>query len=157
MLSLIALVIYATLTVSSPAFGANTMIPMRYTCEGASVSPPLHIGEFPAQTKSLAIIMHDPDAPMQGGFTHWVIWNINPMQDIPEGFTGGVQGLNGAGKAGYVGPCPPSGVHHYHFVVYALDSRLEPNGKVGMAELEKAMEGHVLAKGELVGLYEKKK
>jgi Raf kinase inhibitor-like YbhB/YbcL family protein len=157
MLTIISFIMYATLTVSSPAFGANTMIPAKFTCEGASVSPALHLGEFPSQTKSLAIIVHDPDAPMKGGFTHWVAFNIDPVQDIPEGFKGGVQALNGSGKTGYMGPCPPSGTHHYHFMVYALDTRLELSKGAGKAELEKAMEGHILAQGDLVGLYKKMK
>ncbi len=156
-MSLFSLLVYATLTVSSPAFVANTMIPTKYTCEGASVSPALHIGEFPSQTKSLAIIVHDPDAGHEGGFTHWVAFNIDPIQDIPEGYKGGVQALNGANKAGYIGPCPPTGVHHYHFMVYALDVKVDLGDKAGKADLEKAMEGHILAKGDLVGLYEKGK
>jgi Raf kinase inhibitor-like YbhB/YbcL family protein len=155
MLTIISLIMYATLTVSSPAFGANTMIPAKFTCEGASVSPALHLGEFPPQTKSLAIIVHDPDAARPGGFTHWVAFNIDPVQDIPEDFKGGVQAMNGGGKAGYTGPCPPSGVHHYHFMVYALDSRLELSAQTDKAGLEKAMQGHILAQGDMVGLYQK--
>jgi Raf kinase inhibitor-like YbhB/YbcL family protein len=157
MFTLISVVMNAILAVSSPAFGPNTMIPTKYTCQGASISPALHIGEFPAGTKSLAIILHDPDAGRPGGFTHWVVFNIDPTADIPEGYKGGVQALNGAAKAGYVGPCPPTGVHHYHFMVYALDTRLELSAKSGKAELEKAMEGHILAQGDLVGLYSKTK
>ena len=136
MLTLISVILNVVLTVSSPA---------------------LHLGEFPAQTKSLAIILHDPDAGRPGGFTHWVAFNIDPMQDIPEGYKGGVQAMNGAHKAGYIGPCPPTGVHHYHFMVYALDTRLDLSDQAGKAELEKAMEGHILAQGDLVGLYKKTK
>lgn len=157
MFTLISVIMYTTLTISSPAFGANTMIPVKYTCEGASVSPALHVGEFPAQTKSLALILHDHDADHPGGFTHWVVFNIDPTRDIPEGYKGGVQAKNGAGKAGYIGPCPPTGVHHYHFMVYALDRRLDLTASAGKAELEKAMEGHILAQGDLVGLYKKTK
>lgn len=157
MLSILSLLIYATLTVSSPAFGPNGMIPTRYTCEGASVSPALHLGKFPAQTKSLAIIVHDPDAGHPGGFTHWVAFNIDPMQNIPEAYKGGVQARNGAGKAGYIGPCPPTGTHHYHFMVYALDVRLDLGAQAGKEDLEKAMKGHILAQGDLVGLYKKVK
>jgi Raf kinase inhibitor-like YbhB/YbcL family protein len=157
MLSFISLILYASLMVTSPSFGANAMIPMKYTCEGASISPELHLGDIPAATKSLAIIMHDPDAPHPGGFTHWTVWNIDPMRVIPESFKGGVQGLNGAGKAGYTGPCPPTGTHHYHFVVYALDTRLDLNANSGKDELEKAVQGHILARGELVGLYKRMK
>ena len=157
MLTIISLFLYASLTISSPAFNADAMIPAKFTCEGASVSPALRVGGLPSGTQSLAIIVHDPDAPMTGGFTHWVAFNIDPVQDIPEGFKGGVQAMNGAGKAGYMGPCPPSGVHHYHFRVYALDTRLALSGSAGKAELEKAMHGHILAQGDLVGLYQKKK
>ena len=156
MLTIINLIMaYAALAVSSPAFNANAMIPAKFTCEGISVSPALHLGEFPAQTQSLAIIVHDPDAAHPGGFSHWVTFNIDPVRDIPEGFKGGVQGLNGAGKAGYMGPCPPSGTHHYHFMVYVLDTRLDLPEQTDKAALEKAMQGHILAQGDLVGLYKK--
>jgi Raf kinase inhibitor-like YbhB/YbcL family protein len=155
--TIISFIMYATLTVTSPAFGANTMIPAKFTCEGASVSPALHLGGLPAQTKSIAIIVHDPDAPRSGGFTHWVAFNIDPMQDIPEGFKGGVQATNGAGKTGYIGPCPPTGTHHYHFMVYALDTKLDAGASADKAGLEKAMEGHILAQGDLIGLYKKTK
>ncbi|HTR28720.1 MAG TPA: YbhB/YbcL family Raf kinase inhibitor-like protein [Puia sp.] len=157
MLTIISFFMYATLTITSPAFDANAMIPVKFTCEGASVSPALHIGKLPSQTKSLAIIVHDPDANRPGGFTHWVVFNIDPAADIPEGFKGGVQAMNGAGKPGYMGPCPPSGTHHYHFMVYALDTRLRIGDDSRKADLEKAMEGHILAQGELVGLYKKTK
>jgi Raf kinase inhibitor-like YbhB/YbcL family protein len=148
---------YATLTISSPVFDANGMIPAKYSCEGAGINPALHLGKLPDGTKSLAIIVHDPDAAMPGGFTHWVAFNIDPMQDVPEDFKGGVQATNGGGKTGYIGPCPPTGVHHYHFMVYALDARLDLSGKTGKADLEKAMQGHILAQGDLVGLYKKMK
>ena len=151
------LVVATALSLSSPDFSSNGMIPAKFTCEGASTSPAIHIGNLPAQTKSVAIIVHDPDAPMAGGFTHWVAFNIDPAADIPAAFKGGVQAMNGAGKPGYTGPCPPTGVHHYHFMVYALDTRLGLDGKAGKAELEKAMQGHILAQGDLVGLYKKSK
>jgi Raf kinase inhibitor-like YbhB/YbcL family protein len=157
MFSLINFIVAMTLAIGSPAFEANTLIPPKYTCEGESISPPLQLGIFPTQTKSLAIIVHDPDAPMKGGFTHWVVFNIEPMKNIPEDYKGGVQGLNGSGKAGYTGPCPPSGTHHYHFMVFALDTRLQLSANTGKAELEKAMKGHIVAQGDLVGLYKKTK
>jgi Raf kinase inhibitor-like YbhB/YbcL family protein len=153
MLTVLGFIIYATLAVSSPDFGNNAMIPAKFTCQGASISPALKLGEFPAQTKSLAIIVHDPDAAHPGGFTHWVVFNIDPTRNIAQNFKGGVQGLNDRGKSGYTGPCPPNGVHHYHFMVYALDARLQLSAKTNKAELEKAMQGHVLARGDLVGLY----
>jgi Raf kinase inhibitor-like YbhB/YbcL family protein len=153
-LSVLILWMNTTLTVTSPDFKAGEMIPVQFTCKGQSTSPALHFFSVPAGAKSLAIIMHDPDAQRPGGFTHWVAWNILPsMTDIPRDFKGAVQGLNGADKEGYMGPCPPSGVHHYHFMVYALDVTLNIDPKSHKADLEKAMEGHVLAKGELVGLF----
>jgi Raf kinase inhibitor-like YbhB/YbcL family protein len=146
------------LTVTSPAFKANGDIPSKYSCEGVQSSPALQIDGFPTTTKSFAIILHDPDAPMQGGFTHWVIWNIEVgNKNIPEDFKGAEQGLNGAGEAGYKGMCPPTGTHHYHFMVYALDTKLDLDKKTDKAALENAMKGHILAQGDLVGLYAKMK
>lgn len=95
------------LVVTSSAFQHNKDIPRKYSCEGQNISPDLHIGNIPAEAKTLAIIMHDPDAPVDGGFTHWVVWNVSTDGQIPENFLGGKQGLNGAQKAGYTGMCPP--------------------------------------------------
>ncbi len=149
---------YPNLKITSTAFVNNGTIPAKYSCEGQEVSPPLSISGIPAGTKSIAIIVHDPDAPKEGGFTHWVVWNIDPGNDnIPENFKGAEQGLNGAGQAGYKGMCPPSGTHHYHFMVYALDARLSMDIKTDKAGLEKSMQGHILAQGDLVGLYKKNK
>ena len=145
------------LKISSAVFPDNGMIPSKYSCEGVNASPPLHISGIPAGTKSLALILHDPDAPMAGGFTHWVMWNIDVNGEIPENFKGAAQGLNGAGKPGYYGMCPPSGTHHYHFKVYALDIKLDIDKNTDKAGLEKTIQGHVLAEGELVGLYKKTK
>ncbi len=157
MLLMTALVTGSGLTITSTSFPANGNIPSVYTCEGNNTSPALHIGGLPTGTKSLAIIVHDPDAPMAGGFTHWVAWNIAPTGDITENFKGGEQGLNGAGKAGYMGPCPPSGTHHYHFMIYALDTKLKLDKSTNKAGLEKAMDGHILQQGDLIGLYKKVK
>ena len=145
------------LMVTSPGFKNDGMMPAKYSCEGDEVSPPLHIADIPANAKSLAIIMHDPDAPMQGGFTHWVVWNIAPGSDISENFKGAVQGMNDSGQSGYKGMCPPSGTHHYHITVYALDRMLDIDKKTDMKGLEKAMQEHIVAQGELVGLYTKTK
>ena len=146
------------LAVTSAAFKSNSIIPQKYSCEGAETSPPLRIANVPSTAKSLALIVHDPDAPVQGGFTHWVMWNIDVNGDIPEGYKNAVEGLNGARQKGYKGMCPPSGTHHYHFIVYALDERLELDpSATDKAALEKAMEGHILAKGDLIGLYRKTK
>jgi Raf kinase inhibitor-like YbhB/YbcL family protein len=146
------------LTVTSASFKNNGDIPSKYSCEGAEVSPPLQISGIPANAKSLAIILHDPDAPMEGGFTHWVVWNIEPANNkIAENFKGADQGFNGLNKTGYKGMCPPSGTHHYHFMVYALDAKLTLDKSTNKALLEKSMQGHVVAQGELVGLYKKTK
>ena len=94
--------------------------------------------------------MHDPDAPLQGGVTHWVAWNISVMTNIPENFKGGEQGLNRSNKSGYIGPCPPSGVHRYFFKLYALDITFS-DGIETKDDLIKAMEGHIIAQAELMG------
>lgn len=146
------------LKITSTSFANNGSIPSKYSCEGEEASPPLLISDIPSGTKSLAIILHDPDALREGGFTHWVVWNIDPgNNNIPENFKGAQQGLNGAGQPGYKGMCPPSGTHHYHFMVYALDTKLDIDKKTDKAGLEKSMQGHILAQGDLVGLYKKTK
>jgi Raf kinase inhibitor-like YbhB/YbcL family protein len=148
-----------TLNISSPAFQNNGKIPAKYTCDGAATSPALHLEGTPSGTKTLAIIVHDPDAPHAGGVTHWIVWDINPATDIPEGFGNagsgnGQQGKNTKGNMGYMGPCPPNGTHHYHFRIYALDTQLSVDVSTTTKEtLEKAMNGHILAEGDLVGLY----
>ena len=149
------LIATSALTISSTGFIGNGLIPIKYTCDGDNISPSLHFQNLPKGTVSMAIIMHDPDATKAGGFTHWITWNINPEKDIPENFKGGEQGMNDAQKQGYLGPCPPSGTHHYHFKVYALDAILALDRNASKTDLEKAMKGHILAKGELVGLYKK--
>lgn len=143
------------LTVTSDSFTNNGMIPAKFSCEGGESSPMLHIANVPSSAKSLAIIVHDPDAPRPGGFTHWVMWNIETNGHIPENFKGAVQGLNDTKSAGYKGMCPPSGTHHYHFKVYALDTKLNIDQNTDKAGLEKSMANHIVATGELVGLYKK--
>ncbi len=146
----------ATLSVSSPAFESGGTIPAKYTCEGENTSPALSIDNIPKGTKSLALILDDPDAGTSG-FVHWVMWNIDPKNDmIQENSAPGTQGKNGRGDLKYTGPCPPTGAHHYHFKVYALDKRLELPISSGKKELEAAMKDHILAWGELVALYQKK-
>lgn len=143
---------------SSSAFQNNGSIPSIYTCDGKSLIPPLQISAAPANTKSLALIVHDPDAPRVGGFTHWVVWNIAPQNTtIAENTvpTGAVQGQNGAGRNQWMGPCPPSGTHHYEFMLYALDTVLELPTTTNMADLQKAMADHTLAQTTLAGLYKK--
>lgn len=144
------------LVVTSNSFKHNQDIPRKYSCEGQNISPDLHISNIPAEAKSLAIIMHDPDAQKKGGFTHWVVWNISTDGLIPENFQGGKQGMNSSKKNGYAGMCPPTGTHHYHFTVYALDTQLDIVDNTDKAGLDGAMTGHILAKGELTGLYKKR-
>jgi Raf kinase inhibitor-like YbhB/YbcL family protein len=148
--------------VRSTAFEEGGAIPARYTCDGLDVSPPLQWSSVPDETRSLALISDDPDAP-SGTFVHWVIYNLPPdtrrlPEDVPNRETlpgGAVQGLNGAGTIGYTGPCPPSGTHRYYFNVYALDTELHPEG-ARKEDLVSAMEGHVLAEGRLMGTYRRR-
>jgi len=151
-----------SITVSSTAFTAGASIPAVYTCTGRSVSPPLAWGEPPAGTKSFALIMDDPDAPI-GTFVHWVIYNIPASnRGLPEAVPanakladGTQQGNNGAGRAGYTGPCPPSGTHRYFFKLYALDNLPSLASGDGKDQLLNAMQGHILAQGELMGTFSK--
>jgi len=144
------------LEVSSTAFKHNGSIPSDYTCEGKNINPALEIKNIPTAAKSLAVIMDDPDAP-NGTFVHWVTWNLPVKEIIPENSSPGTEGNNGRGNKGYMGPCPPSGTHHYHFKVYALDTSLDLKAGATKAELESAMKSHILAQGETVGVYKKTK
>jgi Raf kinase inhibitor-like YbhB/YbcL family protein len=143
--------------ITSTAFENGDPIPGEYTCDGADVSPPLAFSEVPPEARSLALIMDDPDAP-SGLWVHWLVWNIPSQtaviargQKIPW-----TQGSTSWKRQLYGGPCPPSGTHRYFFKLYALDSMLNlPAGKT-KHEIEKAMKGHILAKGELVGTYKRK-
>ena len=146
-----------TLQVTSPAFSNGTSIPTVYTCDGQDVAPPLEWSGAPKQTKSLAVICEDPDAP-SGIFTHWVLYDVPPSaHGIGEHASIGKAGVNDFGTKGFGGPCPPrrDSAHHYHFHVYALD--LESLGPAGLSRHDaiKAMRGHVLAEGELVGTYKR--
>ncbi len=141
------------LTLKSPAFEANQKIPKKYTCEGEGVSPPLTIGGVPSEAKTLALTCEDPDA-VSGTFDHWVSWNIPASTtQIMENKPLGTEGLNSAREIGYHAPCPPSGSHRYIFKIYALDTQLDLSLNSKRKDLEKAIEGHVLAKGQLIGLY----
>lgn len=145
----------ATIDVSSSVFSANEEIPSRYTCDGEDVNPPLTIGKLPERTRSLALIVEDPDAPM-GTWDHWLVWNIPPAKEIKEDSIPGVEGKNSFNKHHYGGPCPPSGTHRYFFKVYALDALLELGADTDKEDLEKAMTGKILGRGEIMGLYRKK-
>lgn len=148
--------------ITSSAFKDGAMIPSRHTCDGEDISPQLEWQDVPEKTKSIALICDDPDAPM-GTFVHWVIFNlpaesrslnenIPPEKNLPNG---AIQGITSFGKHGYGGPCPPSGTHRYFFKIYALDTKLELSADTDKAKLLNAMEGHILARGQIVGRYKR--
>jgi len=153
-----------TMSLTSAAFAAGESIPPKYTCDGENVSPALQWDQPPAGTQSLALIMDDPDAP-SGTFVHWAYYDLPPTsRGLPEGVPsgekpspGGTQGSNGAGKSGYTGPCPPSGSHRYFFRLYALDTKLDAAPGLTKDKLLQAMEGHVLAQAQLMGVYSRRK
>jgi Raf kinase inhibitor-like YbhB/YbcL family protein len=138
------------------AFTHQGFIPSRFTCEGENINPSIEISNLPQETRSLAIIMEDPDAP-HGTFDHWLAWNIKPGSKITEGNVPGVSGINSLGKRGYGGPCPPTGRHRYYIKVFALDMMLHLPESSNKRQLQHAMNGHVLGHGELMGHYEKQK
>ncbi len=150
-------------SLESKDFKHRGEIPRKFTCEGDDTSPALHWSEPPAGTKSLALIADDPDAPM-GTWVHWVVYDLEPgLRELPAGMAKaaeikgfGKQGVNDFRKVGYGGPCPPPGKpHRYFFKLYALDARLTPAAPVSKKNLEAAMQGHVLAQAELIGLYKR--
>ena len=141
------------LKITSPAFEHNGSIPEKYTCDGSDISPPLEISGVPAEAKSLVLINDDPDAPV-GTWDHWIVFNIPPTTtEITENSVPGTQGKNSFRKLDYGGPCPPSGEHRYFFKLYALDTELDIGEESSKPSVESAMEGHILAQGELVGKY----
>jgi hypothetical protein len=139
---------------TSPAFENNKTIPAKFTCEGKDISPALIIEGIPAGAKSLALIVDDPDAPV-GTWVHWVVFDIPVMASIEEDSIPGKQGMNNFRRKDYGGPCPPSGTHRYFFKIYALDAQLGLPEGINKQALEKAMQGHILDKTELIGLYKK--
>ena len=150
------------ITITSSAFEEGGMIPSKYTCDGENISPPLKWEGVPQETKSIAIISDDPDAPVKI-WVHWVMWNIPvdmeqlaesvpPDADLPDGSK---QGINDFKHHGYGGPCPPMGTHRYYFKVYALDTKIDLASSSRKSHLLKAMEGHILAEGQLMGKYKK--
>lgn len=148
--------------ITSAAFEPGGMIPNKYTCDGQDISPPLSWGDLPDSTASIALVCDDPDAPM-GTWVHWVLFDLPPdTQRLPEYIpavenleNGSRHGINDWGKLGYGGPCPPGGTHRYYFKIYALDKLINiPVGNT-KAQLLKAMEGHILAEGELMGRYKR--
>ncbi len=156
------------LTLRSSAFIDGDEIPSTYTCEGENIAPPLEWDGVPKHTRSLVLIVDDPDAPDPKAprmtWVHWVLYNIPPgAAGVPHGATSGdlppgtEEGLNDWKETGYGGPCPPIGRHRYFHKLYALDKELEGMGKPTKAQIEAAMKEHVIAKAELVGTYEKSK
>jgi len=148
-----------SLSISSDAFEQGKPIPTEYSCDGRGTSPQLAWSGAPAATRSFALIMDDPDAPM-GTFVHWVIYNIPPSatglppevplgEELPDGT---IQGPGTPGSRGYIPPCPPGGTHRYFFRLYALDAMLDAQD-ANKEQLLKGMEGHILAQGELMGTY----
>lgn len=152
----------ANIQITSSAFEEGKFIPSKYTCDGADVSPPLKWSNAPQNTKTFALICDDPDAPV-GTWVHWVLYNIPAtITELPEGVpsdktlsNGAIHGINDFKKYGYGGPCPPSGTHRYYFKIYALDTELKLAPGAKKSDVEKAMEGHILAKGELMGRYKR--
>jgi Raf kinase inhibitor-like YbhB/YbcL family protein len=155
-----------TLQLSSPAFRDEADIPAQYTCEGKDVSPPLEWRGAPATTKAFALIVDDPDAPdpkaPKTTWVHWVLYDLPASTGaLPENAgrapAGARDGTNDWKRAGWGGPCPPIGRHRYFFKLYALDAPLGVRGPLTKAELEKLMQGHIVAQARLMGTYEKKK
>ncbi len=155
-----------TLVLESPAFAAMATIPARYTCEGVDVSPPLRWSGVPEGTQSLVLIVDDPDAPdpakPKRTWVHWLMYNIPPTaKGLPDGVSAGVlppgalQGRNDWKRNAYGGPCPPVGQHRYFFKLYALDRSLTGLHDPDKDALLAAMQGHILAQGELIGTYQK--
>ncbi len=147
---------------TSSAFTEGSMIPTKYTCDGPGVSPPLAWADVPANARTLALIVEDPDAPA-GLWTHWVVFNLPPgTTSLPEAVpgdktlsSGGAQGTNTGRRIGYSGPCPPSGTHRYYFRLYALDTPLSLGGNATTKDLQAAMKGHILADAQLMGRYKR--
>jgi len=150
--------------IKSSAFNEGELIPIKYTCDGINVSPPLSWSDSPQGTKSFALISDDPDAPM-GTWVHWVIYNIPPdINELPENMpssrilpNGAIQGVTDFGSTGYGGPCPPSGTHRYYFKIYALDTILDLNSEVRKKQLVEAMEDHIIDQGQLMGKYKRQR
>lgn len=142
--------------ISSPAFAAGQSIPSKYTCDGEDLIPPLEFSDVPPNAKTLALIMDDPDAPM-GTWDHWLVWNIPAKTTrIAEGKAPeGVTGKNSWNKNVWGGPCPPDREHRYFFRLYALDTTLNLSASARKSDLQKAMEGHTVAEGELMGRYDR--
>lgn len=144
----------STFTVTSPAFKNEAGIPSKYTCEGKNVNPELRISHIPEGTKSMVVLVDDPDAP-NGTIDHWVVYNIEPTLVIKENSIPGTQGKNLEGYK-YMGPCPPMGMHRYFFKVYALDTKLDLKPGATKMQVQDMMVDHILESAQLMGTYRKK-
>jgi Raf kinase inhibitor-like YbhB/YbcL family protein len=148
--------------ITSSAFEDGGLIPAKYTCDGADISPPLQWDAVPEGTRSIALICDDPDAPM-GTWVHWVLFNLPSdakelAENIPTEETlpnGAKQGVNDFGRIGYGGPCPPGGTHRYFFKIYALDTEVGLQAGADKRRLLKMMEGHILGQDQLIGKYKR--
>lgn len=142
----------------SDVFEENQHIPKKYTCDGDGINPPLRITNIPGETKSLVLVVDDPDAP-GGTFTHWLVWNIpgdfNYIEEdsVPEG---SIEGVNDGGEIGYYPPCPPEGAHRYFFRVYALDKIIDIEEGADRSKLMQIIDDHIIDQAELIGLYARK-
>jgi Raf kinase inhibitor-like YbhB/YbcL family protein len=146
----------ADLKVRSPAFDGHSRIPDKHTSNGDDLAPPLEWSGVPEGTKSFAVVVHDPDAPLVDGFTHWVAYNIpDDATSLPEGGGELTEGTNSMGNSGYMGPAPPPGhgSHHYYFWVYALDDDLDLEPGLDRRGLHERIEDHVIEQARLVGTY----
>ncbi|MFA6923175.1 MAG: YbhB/YbcL family Raf kinase inhibitor-like protein [Bacteroidales bacterium] len=151
------------IVLKSNGFNDGEMMPAKFSCDGENVSPPLSWDSVPEKAKTFAIICDDPDAPMKT-WVHWVIFNIpSNVKELKEGMKKDavlgnkiIQGTTDFGKSGYGGPCPPGGTHRYFFKIYALDCEMNLKAATTKEQLLKAMEGHILAQGELIGKYKRK-
>lgn len=143
--------------ITSSSFDDGNMIPRKFTCDGGDMNPELLIQNVPAEAQSLALIVHDPDAPVKGGYTHWTVWNIDPHTSIIKEESippGSVEGARTDGGIGYAGPCPPPGrEHHYHFSLHALDAMLDLPEGAPLEALRAEIGKHGIAEAELVGTY----
>jgi hypothetical protein len=157
-LSLVQADIYSVketrMKLTSPEFEHNKFIPKKFSCLGEDVNPTLNIEGIPKGAQSLVLIVDDPDAPL-GTWAHWVVYDIPVISVIEESSVPGTQGINDFNKINYGGPCPPSGVHRYFFKLYALDTKLNLEQGKTKAQIEKAMDGHILEKDELIGLFKR--
>lgn len=141
--------------ITSTAFENEGIIPSKYTCDGENINPTLLIEDVPEGTKTLALIVDDPDSPV-GIWVHWLVWNISPVttkieeNSVPKDAD---QGTSSFGTVGYGGPCPPSGTHRYLFKLFALDTEIDLDSKGDKASLESRMEGHIIDKVMYLGKY----